>query len=698
MSWSSASTVVSYHFPQDLFSAGSYISSLMTNFKYFYAKGVRILLRLSSTPFHQGALMVGWVPDTTTALTAPDIQQLSCCQPVILSASTQDTATIDIPWLAAIRKIKLSEVAPREIGSLFIRPLVALVSPVGASSTIEVSVYAQFIEPQVDGYIYNASLVKKQASNKNRFSPEASTKDSKGIDAKGIVSTVSKVVRTAPIVGGIWGTIADVVNSIAGDLSKPTSNQAHTKVLQQPYENLSLASGESFPTPLSLYPNATMEQQLTMYGMETSHMTLAKIAQKPMLFDLYPLNATTPTYTTQVDPIVSGTLVGNPDYFKYIVYAHSRWRGSMKYSFYFCCNAFYTTRVRISIDYGTSASSISEKDDIPHKIVEIKGDTWHDVTIPFMRQFDWIPTGLATDAPNLTIALEAPIVGENLPLTPTIYLCIFRSAAEDVQFSKLQNAKPVTPFAFRGPPEKQVSLVNRFASAFPPILEGCTFGTESKYITPETTSTASDCLKRWSYATSASVAGITRYTYPCLQTTAANNSYYEPYHYFARLFKYWRGSRRSLHCGTIDNTTINYPTNGVTPSTAAGFPGYGLDFALVSTTTTKQAIEVPWYSELPYQNNNRSTVAYPANPNDIYRNGAFASDEFFVSGGDDFVCMHLLWPINTTITDHPQPPAPPTSADHQPTRTTRTQESLHFSPQQHVSRVSLPKPVAEHSS
>lgn len=676
INWTSASTVDVRYFPEALFTAGTFIANVMTNFKYFRAKGVKIVLRLSSTPFHQGALMVGWIPDVTTTLTLPDIQQLSCCQAIILSASTQDTATITIPWLSAVEYLKLTEANPREIGALIVRPLVALVAPVSASSSIEVTMYAQFIEPQVQGYVYltpgSSPPLHHQASQRNRFAPEQSIKDEKGIDAKGIVSTVSKVVRQAPIIGGIWSTIADVVNSVAGDLSRPTSNQAFTKTIESQCENLSYCSGEYFGEPLSLYPNAQMEQKLTMYGMETSHMTLATIAQKPMLFDVFPLNATTTTYTTVVDALISGSSVGNPDYVKYIAWAHARWRGSMKYSLFFCCNAFYTTRVRLSINYGTRTGSIASTEDIPHKIIEIKGDTWHDVTIPYMRQFIWTPTGLTSDAPTLTIKLECPIVGENLPTTPTIYLSIFRSAAEDIQFSKLQNAAPVTPTVHERL-HKQVSLFNRFEKPFDPILEGSTYGTEIKYIVPETTGTASDCMKRWSLPKTLSVAGINRYSYPAGQTIITGDCY-EPYHYFARLFKYWRGSRRIMHIGRgLNYNLINYPTNQAA-ATAVLQPGNGM-YVIDTNANASPNVEVPWYANMPYMNITTLSCAYSANPEDIYFTvgGSISDANFIVAGGDDFTCFHLLWPIIL--------PASATTTQPPSARTARspTNQSLHFS-------------------
>lgn len=607
--------------------------------------------------------MVGWIPDVTTALTAPTLQQLSACQPVILSASTQDTATITIPALHAVEWIKLTEVNPAEVGALVIRPLVPLIVPTGASSTIEVSIYARFINPQVTGYVKQM----KKVHNK-----EASKKDDKGIDAKATVNVFSRIARAIPIVGEVWSPIADILNVFAGDLSKPTSNQAYTKTIAT-NENAAFVSGEYFGDPLSMYPNAQMEQSATMYGMETSHMSITDLVKKPMLLQVVALSAGNTTFPLYQDP-KECLLLGLVDYVYYASLAHKRWRGSFKYSLYFCCNAFYCTRVRIQFYHGTRVG-IANNDDLPHQIVEIKGDTWHDFTVPYQRQFLWSTTDSAMTlptCPQVNVSLEAPIVGENLPATPTIYCCVFKSAGEDFQFAGLQNVDASLPNKTPEFYRKQVSLVNRFSKTFPPILEGCKFGTEHRFITPETTQTVSDCLKRWSTPHRTTLTGVVRYTYPAFMVPATHTSVAgEPYHWFAALYKYWRGGRRyafwsgaSATSSGISNVNY-YNTNPLT------YPGNGIIGAM-----SNPKIEVPWLSEQPFAPTSRLSCAYPGYPDDIFVGTSYPADtNAVVSGADDFVCLHLLWP---EITPVPSATARPPAV--RPSRTGKiTGESLHFS-------------------
>lgn len=631
--WTSTSVGTTRNFPKDLFTASTYMTNMSTNYKYFRADGVRIIFRMSSTPYHQGALMIGWIPDTTTALAAPSLTQLSACNSVVLSASVQDTATIEIPWLAAVDWCNLiTEANPQEIGSVYIQPMTALIYPVGTSDTVEVSIYAQFINPRLSGYV--------KQSAKSRTNTEAAGKDQKGVDFKSIVSPISKMVRNVPEIGAIWSPIADVINSVAGDLSKPTSNQATTKNIQTSMENLSLSNDEFFGQPLSLYNNAKMEQHKTMYGMDSTHMTMSELAQRPMLHQQAVMTAITPQWGVVVDAITGKPSTVAPDYLAYTAMAHARWRGSIKYLFMFICNAYYTTRVRFYLSYGTRAG-IAQSDDLPHQIVEIKGDTKHEITVPYQRQNTWTQTGNNTDAPILYYALEAPIVGASLPATPLIHVLVFRAGGEDIQFSQLQVAHDVTPYALDGTPivKKQCSIRSEFSKPFAPFIPGCSFSTEANFITPEQTVTISDAIKRFVKPFQAVVNSLNRYTYPAMMITSIGTAY-EPYHFFVNLFKYWRGSRR-FHSIPPDNARLTIFSNG---TTTTDLGGNGLAIRSASYVDTLR-VEIPWYSNHPYINTNRISVAWPSYPNDLISSTSMTNDQYLVAAGDDFVGLYLLWPM-----------------------------------------------------
>lgn len=653
--WSALGTTGAYHFPHDLFTAANLMTQLMTNFLFFRAKAVEITMKLSSTPYYQGALLVGWIPDTTSAVTAPTLQQLSNTPCVVLSASKQDSAVITIPWLSAVDYCRLNEAAPHELGSLFIRPLVQLVAPSGATDSLELTMYAKFIEPTVMGYT-------KQSSNKHRFNAESAKKDKEGIDAQSIVSSVSKVARSVPIIGDIWSPIADVLNSISGDLSKPTSNQAYTKVLMSSNENYCLAGGEFFGNPFSLYPNAQMEQGKTMYGMETSHMTVSELAQRPSLFDLWTINSVTPTWSTVVDIYGGPQILPGTYYNRYVANAHARWRGSMKYLFYFCCNAFHATKVRITLTYG-SRVGIARNDDVPYQIVDVKGDTWHAVTVPYMRQFPWTTARDQSNAPTLSVTLESPITGDHLPATPTVYLVVFRASGEDVQFSRLGNA--YIPALTKNLKErtglhsviKQTSFQERFKKTFDPIVPGCNFTTETGFTNSETTQTVSDCLKRFGNIDPQVHNGIQYYTLP--EHLGDGATVLEPYHYFACLFRYFRGSRRLVLMERDPSTTRWYgmiirPQNSGPLDQNFQAAGWGIQPYQQSianggpySRTLRDAFEIPWYSTLPYSANTRISVAYPGYPDDVQvPTGSPPMLDFLVAGGDDFVALHLLWPLD----------------------------------------------------
>lgn len=643
--WQPGFTGSRYEFPKDLFAASNLMTQLMTNFVFFRAKAVEITLKLASTPYYQGALLAGWIPDITTSTPSPTVHQLSFCPNVVISASKQDSAIITIPWLAAVDYLRLTEAAPCELGGLFINTLVDLVPPVGATSSLQITVFAKFIDPEVTGYT-------KQSSNKHRFDSEAAKKDEQGIDAQSIVSSVSKIARKIPIVGDIWNPIADTLNSLSGDLSKPTSNQAYTKTIMNSQENYSFASGEFFGNPISLYPNAKMEQATTMYGMETSHMTVSQLAQRPSLYAGHAFNSVTPTWSVVVDPSIRDPTIPGPNYFNFVMKAHARWRGSMKYLLYFCCNAFHACKVRISLAYGTRAG-IARDEDIPYQIVDIKGDTWHQLTVPYLRQFAWTHQAETILAPTLTVSLESPITGESLPATPTIFMIVFRAAGEDVQFSRLSNAHAAVPSsevrkASLKVPIKQTSFQDRFKKTFEPIVQGCQFATEHGFVNSETTLTVSDCLKRFGNAITRTHNGVEYHTLP-EQTGGPLGSLLEPYHYFGTLFKYFRGSRRIVRLSKTSgfwDVAIIRPYNSYIGDADFLVAGWGV--VPFQTALTRDAFEIPWYSSIPYTANDRISVAYPGYPDDVILPSSAPSidSSYLVCGGDDFVGLHLLWPID----------------------------------------------------
>jgi len=99
MVWSSslASNLI-LNFPQTLNNV-NYIADVLQTFKWMNA-GVELEIRINSTQFHFGALMVSWIPNTNSDTAhANDFIQQSGNHPVVLSASTQNSATIKIPYI-----------------------------------------------------------------------------------------------------------------------------------------------------------------------------------------------------------------------------------------------------------------------------------------------------------------------------------------------------------------------------------------------------------------------------------------------------------------------------------------------------------------------------------------------------------------------------------------------------------------------
>ena len=194
---------------------------------------------------------------------------------VVINASTQDSVKMTIPWLCPLDWYDSQYMATTTsaiIGSLYIYELNALVATsAGQAASIPVNVFASFINPRVTGF----------TSDMNAPNTEAKTRASSGLDAKPVVSAVSKILRKVPVIGSAYGMVADAVNAFAGDLSKPIIQTAPVPYFGDSNVNYNQADGLTVAKELTLYHNSQLHTSPTFEGMQTQHMTLSEMAQRP---------------------------------------------------------------------------------------------------------------------------------------------------------------------------------------------------------------------------------------------------------------------------------------------------------------------------------------------------------------------------------------------------------------------------------
>ncbi len=592
------------------------VANVLKRFRYVRF-GIKLEFRMVSTNYHQGSLMLGWLPCVTN--TAPNTAQyVSGYHSVILSASGQQNAGLEIPYLHPkdwIDTTVTATTANRKIATVYIlelNPLVTTSSSVPAQ--IPCLVNAAFDHLELSGYQSQSSEKKvctpqfgrpldafEQQSKKFTEDKEGAARNQKNQRDASVgfaVQNISKIARSVPLIGTVWSPIADVLNMIFGtDFAKTVSQATTTPVIQRYYDDANQASGLDNAVELSLYPNAKVTAMKKMFGMDTSHQCITEIARTPLLFDQVTFDGTTRTWTCNVAPLVVGSSITTRDYC-YMMAAFCRfWRGSIKFLFHFCVPVFYSLRVRLTLWYNNTANNIG---DIPSTIIDIKGDTWHGVTVPYLFPSTWQPLAGGMETP-VFIKLEqlSDIVGAPSPTTSLCYVNIFRSAGEDFELAVLNDPLGSVQHetqAFTqqiGEYEQQTSITEKFSLPFASLIDGVKLSLEKGETMPELIGTATDVCRRMSRTALSTTFGLVNLG--AQQHTTAMRI-------IQACFLFVRGSviLRNLHL-TNDSTTNDgwYLNVG---NSANQFVEYGWAPAYSSATQPYQpeAVSLPYYCTQPY--------------------------------------------------------------------------------------------------
>ena len=609
--WTNVWAGVGLSFPGVLLGQPTIQAAILRS-KYFRAN-VKVEIKLNTTQYHQGALLVAWVPclKDTVAL---DTRTLSGCNAIVLSAGTQDSCTLTLPyqapadWMAST--IAVNATTDSRIARLFIRPINALTATsANIPLTVPVTVFASFTDIMIGGYCSQANftLPEEDAHSATGHNAEAEAKNKQGIDAKGAVSFGSKLLRKAPVVGPAYGMLADFINSVAGDLAKPLSQAADQPIVSTYSSSAALTHGLTVADQLTMYPDGKIVQSKIMGGMQTSHMTVSEMAQKPMLYRVDTLDSVTTYIEFRAVPFDVGNLSSatgiSCDWLYYCAYAFRRWRGSIKYKVHVCVPAFYSFRLRITL-IDQNGIAITDYGDLPARIVDVKGDTWVDFMVPYFRPYTWsnprLETPSSNNFPKVRIELITPIVGSSAPSTPKVYLNTWRAGGEDTAFSGLLGARDGTITE----QDAHCSINNEFAKPFQGIIDGFQQSAENGFVVSEIAGTISDCVKRPASHIPIFSTNPTTSTFPVKCSGGVANANWgtvlrEPFHYFSAPFLFWRGGRVLKRYQT--SAKIALSGQGALSLASEG-DGLTRWFASASDALLKykESVQIPWISNVPW--------------------------------------------------------------------------------------------------
>jgi len=692
LSWTPGMANQAFTFPGPL--VNTLIANYLAPFRYFRA-GIKLQIRMNSTPYHQGALMVSSLPTIDAAVGSPTTlwnpYVLSGFKPVVLSASTQDSCVIEFPYLNPVPWLSVSTLSTSAaIGTILISELNELTSTsTGVPASVELLVFGSFTNPKVASY---NETVAAQSTGRSRFAfdflpipalkhagDEAKIKNKEGVDSRGIqkvVGGVSEIIKMIPIVGDIYRPIANFISTYGKNLDMPTDTAVTTMVQQYPFQYQNNVRGLFQGDKFTMFPQSAIS--MDNFSMETSEMSITQLVMTPMLNWRYIYANSGDINTINVHPLEANdaTSAFTCDYLAYVAAHHEYWRGSIKYMFHFISSAFYSARFQLS--YQLNAGGLIDAN-LPSQIIDVKGDTITEVTIPFLWNTFWRKTGILglNTLPSLQLKMITPIAGSSDPSTPIIYVNVWRSGGEDSQFSLLkgsQNTLPWTPATTTKTttittgvtqPRAQTSVCSRFQQKFAPINEFAQFSSELGNCMPECTLTVKDILRRFSLIDPRNWQSAADFSYPYSLPFYSPNYFAEPFSAFSNIFLFWRGSRRfrvlSNQCdkivlNSLDSSFLPTPGSGQVISnfnvTDPNNP-YTSPPKTLMPTPTKTEFEVPFFSEVPYLHIYRPVVPFPVTilydlPVGItvnQYNTATLPPQLTWSGGDDFQYLYLVPPI-----------------------------------------------------
>ena len=147
------------------------IFETLNRFKYFRAC-TEIEFRLNSTTYHSGKLVVFYAPHwnptgASTVGSSDDMYSLSCLDSVCISACANETVRFSIPYIAPSSYFDLqNDPTNASFKGFFGTYKIFVLAPLrlvgAATASLTLTVYANFVQPEVAGFIPKDTLTERQ--------------------------------------------------------------------------------------------------------------------------------------------------------------------------------------------------------------------------------------------------------------------------------------------------------------------------------------------------------------------------------------------------------------------------------------------------------------------------------------------------------------------------------------------------------
>jgi hypothetical protein len=459
----SGTTLSTIQFPSVLFSQ-PFIQEKIKDFRLFRAS-IRISVRIVANKFLYGKLLCFYWPNTSATIPATVIR-CSAVPHILLSASSGDTMTFDVPFVSFRRALDLNSYSDQAMGTFGFIVVNALTDIMGEASTANVYVTAQFRDAELfmphdsagntiskmvsaryfDAHMFEphsgkvhkgkAGLVKEKFSVKGKEARNKIAKNTTSMvenSTEVLDSGVESLAFTASYISGAVSTLTSLAAMIG--LSKPKTTDAVTINKINPFCDINTGAGVDFSSTLGMDPENAISTLPNVAGCTTDEMDFKQFCGTPVLVRIQQFSQGNSTPQTLAFPNFQKGQPGD-DFCGYAEMLSNMFlyvSGSKKVKIYITASLYHSARFVL---YLTDSSTSAVWQNCYHMIVDVQGDTEVEFTLPYCSSNISNETSGETEQ----FALVAFPLSWSQPddsLTTPIYFNVYTAAANDIQFGGL---------------------------------------------------------------------------------------------------------------------------------------------------------------------------------------------------------------------------------------------------------------------
>lgn len=620
------------------------LACALSTFKFWRGK-FNVHVVMNATPYHQGAIMVSWLPCFANTGLTNGVYEASGNNSIILNISTSDSCKFTIPYVSPKAWLLNPPTNPYDHSVVFFHPLVGLSNPSTTNDFVKVDVYLSMSDISVAGY--------EMAQSGREFDSRSKSASS------GTSSWIQPIVSTMDMIPDVISGVSSIASALAC-LDKVPERRGVFPVTVNPMRDLFTSVGVDPSTSLTFAPESLLANDHDLMGTLSTASPNNLLCAQPMLY----LQRVFETgsmgeLVIPVHPLFPATDGTSffPDYLYHFASVSRYWRGTIKFMFHFCTNQFVKGKFKILLSFNSGALDFSSTGDLPATIVDVGGTTMSYVSVPYLHDTLWSLTEWSQGfLPRLHVIPIGDLQGASLPADAVITLSVFRAGGEDFEVAHLDRPlyytpapkKSVVPKGALHKEKGQCYLNGAFAKTFASFISGIVQSTEVGLCQTEVISAPDLLMKRYAMIFTTEVLDPFSLNFP----TTTHHPYM--YHY-GRVFTFWRGSRR---ISIVPEAALGPGAFSLADKagTAALYRAPWIETLLNGSVYPR--IAMPYQSTLPYQ----FTSEYPGTVPDGYQLALAAVYEpsgtgrYYVAAGDDLVFGHLHAPAYQVAS-----PEPPTS-------------------------------------